>query len=99
MAVLSRGVLKPLFTKGQRPKEQHFHDWLDSFYHKTEDAINISGWMFRSFFKDLRADGNPITNGGISMIDIPLSASRLRAVRVFGNGQRTVLANPFTITV
>ena len=100
MPIQPRSVLRPLFSRGQRPKEQHFHDWLDSFYHKLEDTINVNGWVFRSFLKDLRAEGTiPFTNAGTAMIDIPFSVSRLKAIRVFGNGQRGNPALPLTITI
>ncbi len=96
MAIKSRGDLKNKFLTGLRPKQQDFHDWLESFYHKVEDPIKLAGWQFRSFFKDLRAEGTAITTGGSSVIDIPAGATRLKRIRVLGRG--TPAPAPFTIT-
>jgi len=101
MAVQLRSNLRNSFTAGKRPKQQEFWDWLDSFYHKTEDAIKTTGWQFRSFFKDLRADGVTFPAAGITsgttIIDIPFGATTLKKIRVFGRATATV--PPFTISV
>jgi hypothetical protein len=105
MAIKSRADLKISFTKGRRPKQQEFWDWQESYYHKTEDPIKIGGWQFRSFFKDMRAEGITITTngvgsttGGSSAIDIPMGVTRLKRIRVMGRGTPAVAATPFTIT-
>lgn len=84
MAIKSRADLKISFTQGRRPKQQEFWDWQDSFYHKTEDPIKTAGWQFKSFLKELRAEGTAITNGGTTILEIPFGVSKLKAVRVFG---------------
>lgn len=99
MAIKSRVDLKASFTKGKRPKEQEFWDWQESYYHKVEDPIKVGGWQFRSFFKDLRAEGLTILNGGLAVVDIPLGVTRLKRIRVFGKGTITAPALSFTITV
>jgi len=51
MSIQIRSVLKNWFKNGKKPTETQFSDWIDSFYHKTEDALaavksdwsNISG--------------------------------------------------------
>ena len=96
MAIQPRGFLRTQFTQGRRPKQQDFWDWLDSFYHKGEDTIKTAGWQFRSFFKDLRAEGVAITTGGVTVVDIPSGATRLKKIRVLGKG--TPSPAPFTIT-
>jgi hypothetical protein len=94
MAIKSRGSLQGFFTTGQRPKQQEFWDWLDSFYHKIEDPIKVGGWQVRSFLKDLRAEGTALTTGGFTMLEIPVSVTRLKRIRVFGKGT----GFPFNIT-
>src|SRR5215204_2034504 len=95
MAIKLRGDLKNLFLTGRRPKQQDFHDWLESFYHKTEDPIKAGGWQYRSFLKDLRAEGKAIpTTGGFSIIEIPLNVTKVKKIRVTGKGT----GFPFTIT-
>lgn len=98
MAIMSKADLQAAFSKGKRPKESQFWDWQDSYYHKTEDPIKITGWQFRSFFKDLRSDGFPILNGGFTIVDIPVSVTKLKKVRVFGKATANSPA-PFTIRV
>ena len=98
MAQQPKSILRNQFLTGKRPKQQDFHDWLDSYYHKTDDPIKITGWTFRSFLKELRAEGSAITNGGASMVDIPISATVLKGIRVFGNGTKPANVG-FTVTV
>lgn len=94
MAIQTRVNLRNAFTQGRRPKQQEFWDWLDSFYHKTEDVIKTGGWQFRSFFKDLRAEGKAITTGGFSIIEIPPGVTKIKKIRVTGRGT----GFPFNIT-
>lgn len=42
MAQQSRNQLKQWYVTGAFPTQQQFWDWLDSFWHKTEDAIQIT---------------------------------------------------------
>src|SRR4051812_15856519 len=98
MAIQTRAFLKNQFLTGKRPKQQDFQDWMDSYYHKTDDALNITGWQFRSFLKDVRAEGAVITNGGTTMVDIPPSVSVLKSIRVFGSGSK-VPNVAFSVTV
>jgi hypothetical protein len=96
MAIKSRADLKVSFTQGRRPKQQEFWDWQESYYHKTEDPITIAGWQFKSFLKELRAEGTAITSGGFSILDIPFGVTKLKAVRVMG---RATTGGPqFSIT-
>jgi len=37
-----RNMLKDYFSQGKKPKEEHFYELIDSFYHKTEDGIFLS---------------------------------------------------------
>ena len=94
MPIKSRADLNISFTQGKRPKQQEFWDWQDSYYHKGEDTIKVGGWHSRSFLKDLRADGKAITNGGFSIIEIPVGVTRLKSIYVTGRGTGA----PFTIT-
>ncbi|MBK9337425.1 MAG: hypothetical protein IPM98_13000 [Lewinellaceae bacterium] len=41
MATLKE-ILKSYFSSGKKPKEQQFHEWIDSYVHKTEDGLSIS---------------------------------------------------------
>ena len=41
MATRSRTLLKSWFKRGLYPKAEQFADWIDSFWHKEEDAIPI----------------------------------------------------------
>ena len=46
MALRERNKLKGWFQTGAYPTQEQFWDWMDSFLHKTEDAVtidNISG--------------------------------------------------------
>jgi len=46
MEIRDRAFLKEWFKKGKYPKQEHFWDWLESFWHKEEDSIpvdNIEG--------------------------------------------------------
>lgn len=46
MAIRERNKLKGWFQTGAYPTQEQFWDWMDSFLHKTEDAVtidNISG--------------------------------------------------------
>src|SRR5450759_2748143 len=96
MAIKSRADLKVSFTQGRRPKQQEFWDWQESYYHKTEDAIKVGGWQFKSFLKELRAEGTAITTGGFCILDIPFGVSKLKSVRVMGKATPNVAS--FTIT-
>lgn len=40
--IRSRTILKGWFERGDQPREEHFWDWIDSFWHKEDDAIPIS---------------------------------------------------------
>ncbi|RTL47467.1 MAG: hypothetical protein EKK39_14280 [Sphingobacteriales bacterium] len=42
MAQQSRNQLKQWYITGAYPTQQQFWDWLDSFWHKTADAIQIT---------------------------------------------------------
>jgi hypothetical protein len=85
MAIKSKIDLNAAFSKGKRPKEDDFRNWQDSYYHKVDDTIKLTGWMFRSFLKELRAEGiTPITTGGFSVLDIPFSVTKLNKIRVLG---------------
>lgn len=42
MAVQSRIQLKNWFKRGLKPLEAQFADWIDSFWHQSEDSIPIS---------------------------------------------------------
>ncbi|MCC8146464.1 MAG: hypothetical protein LIO93_08525 [Bacteroidales bacterium] len=42
MAILGRNILKGFFKNGDKPNENNFWDWMDSFFHKTEDKIPIT---------------------------------------------------------
>lgn len=50
MAVQTRTYLKGKFETGDKPQEQDFADWIDSFVHKTENgntvAIEAGGGSF-----------------------------------------------------
>lgn len=37
-----KSILKNYFSSGKKPAEQHFHEWIDSYVHKTEDGLTIS---------------------------------------------------------
>lgn len=95
MAIKSRADLKISFTQGRRPKQQEFWDWQESYYHKTEDTIQLGGSQSRSFLKDLRADGKAPAQGGFSIIDIPLSVTKLKKFSISGKATGA----PFIITV
>jgi hypothetical protein len=41
MATL-KDVLKSYFTSGKKPTQQHFHELIDSYFHKTDDKLAIS---------------------------------------------------------
>lgn len=41
MATRSRTLLKSWFKRGLYPKAEQFADWIDSFWHKEEDAIPV----------------------------------------------------------
>jgi len=38
----SRNILKGWFSTGKKPLATQFAEWMDSFWHKTEDAIQIT---------------------------------------------------------
>lgn len=99
MAIKTRSELNIAFAKGKRPKEQDFKDWQESYYHKDEDAIQVTGWTLRSFFKDLRAEGLAITAGGTVYVDIPVAATRLNKFRIIGKGTGVPPGATFTINV
>ena len=42
MATQGRSILKSWFSAGKKPPESQFWDWIDSFWHKTEDSIPIA---------------------------------------------------------
>lgn len=39
--IINLSQLKAWFSKGRYPTESQFHNWLDSFWHKTDDKIPI----------------------------------------------------------
>jgi hypothetical protein len=45
MAIKSVDILKGYFETGDKPRQQQFWDWLDSFFHKTDgiDIDNVAG--------------------------------------------------------
>ena len=61
MSIQSRTYLEGKIETGDKPVQQDFYDWLDSFFHLTEDSItttwgNISGTL--SSQTDLQAELN-----------------------------------------
>jgi hypothetical protein len=97
MAIKSKIELNAAFAKGKRPKEEDFRNWQDSYYHKVEDPIKVSGWMFRSFLKDLRSEGVAITTGGFTVLEIPFGVKKLKKLRVLGRA--TLVPGPLALTV
>lgn len=45
MAIRSRNVLKAWFETTDVPTEQQFSDWIDSFFHKSEDVNSVLAWV------------------------------------------------------
>jgi hypothetical protein len=45
MAIRSRNVLKAWFETTDVPTEQQFADWIDSFFHKSEDVTAVLAWV------------------------------------------------------
>lgn len=43
MAIITRALLRKWFGKGKYPTAEQFSDFFDSFWHKDEDKIAISG--------------------------------------------------------
>lgn len=43
MAIITRAQLRKWFGKGKYPTAEQFSDFFESFWHKTEDKIAISG--------------------------------------------------------
>lgn len=72
MAILTRTALKALFTAGLRPIQQNYHDWLDSFFHKSEEipmssvtglSGALSGLATSSQIANLQSQINSISSG------------------------------------
>lgn len=42
MAIQTRAYLKTKFENGDKPPETDFHDWLDSYWHKSEVPNGVS---------------------------------------------------------
>jgi hypothetical protein len=64
MAKTALSVLKNWFKTGLKPTETHFHNWLDSFWHKDEKipAANISDMPKGIIVIDLDSKGMPTLN-------------------------------------
>lgn len=45
MAIKSRNVLKAWFSQGKFPTGEQFSDWIDSFFHKSEDVAGVLAWV------------------------------------------------------
>lgn len=43
MAIKIRNILKSFFTTGAKPTQSQFADFIDSFFHRTEDANQPGG--------------------------------------------------------
>jgi hypothetical protein len=41
MSIKARTLLKTWFETGKYPEQSQFADWIDSFFHKTEDTIEM----------------------------------------------------------
>jgi hypothetical protein len=41
MATLKQ-ILKSYFSAGRKPEQEHFHEWMDSYIHKTEDGLTVN---------------------------------------------------------
>jgi len=44
MSIRSRNVLKAWFENGDFPTGTQFADWIDSFFHKSEDVAAVLAW-------------------------------------------------------
>lgn len=85
MAIQAKDDLKNFFRRGARPTGQQFSDLIDSYYHKTDDNVSQGGWYFRSFLNDQRGnDAFDMSGGAPLLIPVPMGATRLNQVRVFG---------------
>lgn len=42
MAILNRNKLKQLFNKGQKPKEEDYHNLIDSFWNKSDEPLRFN---------------------------------------------------------
>ena len=41
MAIRIRQIIKSNFNTGDKPTQDNFHDWIDSFIHKEEDRLYL----------------------------------------------------------
>jgi hypothetical protein len=55
MAVTARATLKNWFKAGLKPTEAQFANWIDSFFHKSEDEIPLT-----VDYQNLDTTGTPI---------------------------------------
>ena len=49
MSIKKRSIIKSWFYTGSKPFTSMFHDWIDSFYHKTEDAPYVALKRYSKF--------------------------------------------------
>ncbi len=77
----SRSYLQEEFKTGKKPSQDDFYDLFDSFYHKDEDPIGISGWTSYRFLNDTQYY---FQEGGIMSFNIPLGVSEIINLRIVG---------------
>jgi hypothetical protein len=71
MAIRSLQQLKAWFSKGKYPSATQFADWMDSFFHKSEDKVPIGS-----------VDGLPdVLNGKYDVTDAEALAERLNSTQ------------------
>lgn len=74
----SRNILKGWFSTGKKPLATQFAEWMDSFWHKDEDAIPIASIAGLQNALNNKADKVPgttiVLNPGTAYYDITAGA-------------------------
>lgn len=71
MALRTIAYLKALFTTGSKPKQEDYHDLMDSYVHKddvetiNESVINSAITAYDTALKSVNLDGAPDTLGDV----------------------------------
>jgi len=82
MPIVDRATLKSYFETGDRPTQSEFEDLIDSSFNLADDQIIGKGWLVKLF--DEYGDSTNNTNGGVMVINKPLGAKKINALRVVG---------------
>lgn len=85
MAIQSRVQLKSWFETGDKPIQDQFHDWIDSFFHLTEDSSILDSYVTTTVLNSTLLDYVEIVDIIDNLIstdtDKPLSANQGKVLK------------------